>query len=556
MFVKFLIAPLLSAALIVVVAGLGVRGLFDAAERTETIVAAEMSSAVALSDLSTAIQRVQSSLSDALVDSAAGEAQALTDRKEAIVAEVNRIADAFRTQARSPGIAADEQAAIAAVIEALGTYAGTIDVVTSMLEIDFASGVGMLAPFRQNFEEMNARIDALVAARVDRARAKAAEVSNDANEFGRWFLIIGVVGVAGLVGFSVAIARSSRRSISAIAGATERLAREDLGVDVDALARRDELGGIVEALRVFRAQIERARGAEAEQQNLRRQAETDRVAALRQTGDRFEAEVGQALTGANRVADDIGVVATSLLTLAEENARTSSATADASERVLDNVQTVASAIEELAASTREVAQQAQSSNGRAGDGAARAMDAVTRVRGLVEAAQRIDVVVKLIGEVASQTNLLALNATIEAARAGEAGKGFAVVAGEVKNLAAQATKATEEIRSLVHGIQSATGEASGEIEQVHALMEEIRTTTTSIAAAIEQQNSATAEIARSVNAAADDVRQLRSGAGTAAAAAEKSGVGARDLHRSVDGLKTSFGDVQRGTAAFLTTLRA
>ncbi|WP_245837896.1 methyl-accepting chemotaxis protein [Niveispirillum lacus] len=555
-FIKFLIAPVASSLLLIVIAGLGVYGLFNAASRTETIVASEMSSAISLADLAADIQRVQSKLSDALVDSAAGDSGAVTQRKEAIVAEIARIAAAFKTMESDASLPDRERQAMAKVVEGLNTYAGTVDVVASMLEVDFASAVGMLSPFRQNFEEMNAQIDALVGERVRQAGVKTDEVSGQATTFANTFLVLGGTGLALLLGFSVALARSSRRSIRAIAKATEQLANENLAVDVDNLARRDELGSIVDALIVFRGQIERAHAAEAEQDNLRRQAEADRIQALRGTADSFELQVGHAMVGVNNVADDIAIVASNMLSLSSENSKASVATAGASERVLSNIQTVAAAIEELAASSREIATQSQGSNRRAGDGAIRARDAVSRVRGLVEAAQRIDLVVKLIGEVAGQTNLLALNATIEAARAGEAGRGFAVVASEVKGLALQATRATEEIRALVAGIQAATGEASGEIERVYSLMEEIRGTTTSIAAAIEQQNSATSEIARSVNAAADDARQLQAGTGLAAATAEKNGAAARALHSSVDRLRSGFADVQRGTDSFLTTLRS
>src|SRR6202040_2236455 len=144
--------------------------------------------------------------------------------------------------------------------------------------------------------------------------------------------------------------------------------------------------------------------------------------------------------------------------------------------------------------------------------AGKAVEEATRtnatVQGLSAAAQKIGDVIKLISDIASQTNLLALNATIEAARAGDAGKGFAVVAGEVKTLANQTTKATEEIQAQVGAIQSETGRAVEAIGNIGKTVDEMSEISTAIASAMEQQGATTHDIARNINQAADRTREV------------------------------------------------
>jgi methyl-accepting chemotaxis protein len=217
------------------------------------------------------------------------------------------------------------------------------------------------------------------------------------------------------------------------------------------------------------------------------------------------------------------------------------AAAAASEHAAANVQTVAAASEQLAASSREIAAQVSRASGIAQSAAAEAEATDQRVRGLADAAGRIGDVVNLITDIASQTNLLALNATIEAARAGEAGKGFAVVANEVKHLASQTAKATEDIAGQIAAVQEQTRAAVEAIRAIGAIIHDMDEVSGAIAAAVEEQGAATQEITRNIQEAhtgtvevATNIQGVSQGAGETNRTANEVLASARDLSSQAD----------------------
>jgi methyl-accepting chemotaxis protein len=307
-----------------------------------------------------------------------------------------------------------------------------------------------------------------------------------------------------------------------------RLARRDYAVEIAESRHQDELADLTRSLSQFRDGLREAERI-AEAQAAERAEKERRNAAVSDLLESFEAEVGNVVQTVSSAASGMQSTAKSMNATADHTSRQAAAVAAASEQASTNVQTVASAAEELSSSVSEISRQVAQSAQVAARAARDAERTNTQVKSLAEAAQKIGEVVKLINDIASQTNLLALNATIEAARAGEAGKGFAVVASEVKTLANETAKATEEITGQINGVQQATLEAVAAIQAIGQTIGEINEIAATIASAVEEQGAATQEIARNVQQAAAGTREVSANIGGVNDAATSTGSAAETV---------------------------
>jgi len=315
----------------------------------------------------------------------------------------------------------------------------------------------------------------------------------------------------------------------------------------------EEFNQLSSLLRALKAKLGYSQLEKAE---LDRQSEENRRAELNRVAGSLEERV-------KGVVDLIEISSGSLLgnsqTLshnAENTMNQSETVTSMTNQVTANVQAVSAATHELSSSVTEISRQVTHAATIAGEAVHQASETDRMVLGLADAAQKIGEVVKLINDIAAQTNLLALNATIEAARAGDAGKGFAVVANEVKHLANQTARATEDIGLQVTAIQNETKSAVTAIRSISGTIENISELTSAIAAAVEEQGAATSEIARSVQEAAQGTAAAAENVEHVSAAAEETKLMSDQVFGAATGLQQASDQLAREVAGFIAEIRS
>ncbi len=364
-------------------------------------------------------------------------------------------------------------------------------------------------------------------------------------------------GLSALAGLAIAflLARMIATPIAGMTVAMRRLSEGALDTEIPGRTRRDEIGAMAGAMEVFRDTMAAAEEARAAQ-DAARAAEAERLARRNAVAEDFVARMSglaETFTASSGRVED---AARNLAATAEETSRQAGEVAGAAETASMNVQTVAASTEELAASVREINVQVVRSSENAEKAVGDARLTEGQIRNLAGAADRIGDVINLIKAIADQTNLLALNATIEAARAGEAGRGFAIVASEVKNLAAQTGRATEDIAAKVAEIQAATAETVDSISAIAATIDTIKEITSAVASAVEEQGSATAEIADNCQRAAGAATGVTGTIGTVGQAAEATGRSAGELMTLATDLSANAGTLQEEVQSFVEALKA
>ena len=409
---------------------------------------------------------------------------------------------------------------------------------------------------RANRKALNAAIESLTnryATEIHDSNVAMTSFYNHAVE-----LCLGVLAIGLAVGFLATGFIGNKaigKPIKDLTACMGRLHDKDFAVEIPGLGKGDEIGHMAAALADFRDALRQNEDMRAAQEQARLERER-RSLRVQQLTDGFNTQVAAIIAHVDHATADLQGAATTMGRVVSNTAERASIVSAAAQEAATNVQTVAAAAEELSSSITEISRQTAEANSVAAQAAERSRQANEGIRTLAEAAERIGEVVNLINDIASQTNLLALNATIEAARAGEAGKGFAVVANEVKHLATQTGKATEDITSQVSSVQGSTREAVTMIGAIGETIARVSEISAAIASAVEEQGAATQEIARNVEQASQGTSQVTKNILGVREAVNETDAAAGSVHKAVGELERQAGDLRALISRFLTDVQA
>jgi len=433
---------------------------------------------------------------------------------------------------------------------------------TRMVEVGRASGADAARELgdndqnRANRKALNASIESL----TNRYSQAIHESNRDMDAFHSRSIIIcaAILGIGLLVGFIATTVIGKNligRPIEALTDSMTQLRDKKFDIQISGQDRGDEIGHMAAALSGFRDALRQNEQMREAQEQARQEREKRSLRVQQLTND-FNNRVGDIIGSVNKATTELQSAATIMGRVVSDTAEKASIVSAAAQEAATNVQTVAAAAEELTSSISEISRQTADANMVASQAADRSRAANEGIHTLSLAAERIGEVVNLINDIASQTNLLALNATIEAARAGDAGKGFAVVAGEVKNLANQTGRATEDISGQVNSVQSQTRDAVTLIAGIGETIAKVSEISSAIASAVEEQGAATQEIARNVEQAAQGTAQVTENIIGVREAVEETDRAADSVGHAVSELEQQAGALRSLINSFLADVRS
>jgi methyl-accepting chemotaxis protein len=371
-----------------------------------------------------------------------------------------------------------------------------------------------------------------------------------------WVAAAVLAGLALSLILTLMLGRSITRPLNRTVNALEELGAGRFDAEIADDGSKTEIGRLNRAFVQFRDKLKETEALRARQMDAERQVEIDRRNTMSRVADEFDAAVGsvveQLFAEIKRTAETVAQLSRS----AQASATGTERVDGAASSVSDNIQTVAAAAQELSASINEIGRQIHMTRDIAQQTRTISSQTEQRVGALSDSVEAIGSIIEIINSIAEQTNLLALNATIEAARAGEAGRGFSVVASEVKALASQTTKATEDIRKNIEAVREATRAAVDAVRNISHSINGLDESAGTIAAAVEEQNAATSEISRNTTVTAEQTRAITQAITEVAKSVTGTDQAARQVEASSDLMRTRFEDMRREVQAFLGRIRA
>lgn len=431
-----------------------------------------------------------------------------------------------------------------------------ISLMRDPMTVDMARALETTGVPAADFAAAVEQINGLSAAINAEMEASAAAQDESLAAMTRVVMIAGLVMVVFTGCFAYLAYRVLSRPVREIAMTTETMAGGNLEVEIGFTKRGDEIGDVARALAVFRENLSEARRIEEEAKRRDNEQRKERHREMQGLADEFEATVREIVRDVSTAAENLTEDAASLAAASEQTRNQVDTVLTAAERSAASVSTVAGASEELEASIREVASQIGQASALISEASGDADGTNRAMADLKDVVEKISEVTTLIQDIAEQTNLLALNATIEAARAGEAGRGFSVVASEVKSLAEQTAKATDQIGEQIRAIQRTTTGSIEGVEKISVRLQDLTTNASNVASTAEQQGAATGDIARSAGDAASGTNQVSESMADIRDAASEAGRVSGEFRSAAGRLSEQANELSDRFDAFIARVRA